>query len=228
MGVQYRITNHRFQRLQQHSFCNAIRIPTTETTLVLQIESARIAPVLSAYLLEQILFWLPRRGISPWSDVTPERGANRLATSTSPHNPISSTTITQSSANESNGFFIPPLIEPSNRDCSQRTVTATGSYSRYELPVSVSLCDLKIGRCGDLKLEPHLFLGMRKTASNNVASNLNMPALSPTMTEGTISSWKVKEGSFHPTTIHLGGIRKLFTFIEMRKRKKGRNTCGML
>ncbi|KAI5845139.1 hypothetical protein DFP73DRAFT_573149 [Morchella snyderi] len=36
--------------------------------------------------------------------------------------------------------------------------------------------------------------GIRATAANNAASNLNMPALSPTMTEGTIGSWKVKEG----------------------------------
>lgn len=57
---------------------------------------------------------------------------------------------------------------------------------------------------GDLKLGPNFFAGMRTTVSRNAASNLNMPALSPTMTEGTISSWKVKEGSFHLTTTHLG------------------------
>jgi hypothetical protein len=42
---------------------------------------------------------------------------------------------------------------------------------------------------------------MRTTTPKNAAENLNMPALSPTMTEGTISSWKVKEGSFHLSTI---------------------------
>ncbi|CUS12239.1 unnamed protein product [Tuber aestivum] len=36
--------------------------------------------------------------------------------------------------------------------------------------------------------------GLTTTARRNAASNFLMPALSPTMTEGTISSWKLKEG----------------------------------
>jgi len=32
------------------------------------------------------------------------------------------------------------------------------------------------------------------------AANLNMPALSPTMTEGNIATWKIKEGTTY--TIH--------------------------
>lgn len=40
----------------------------------------------------------------------------------------------------------------------------------------------------------NLVLGFRATGYNGVAQNFNMPAMSPTMTEGTIASWKVKEG----------------------------------
>ncbi|KAF8422426.1 hypothetical protein EV426DRAFT_168823 [Tirmania nivea] len=36
--------------------------------------------------------------------------------------------------------------------------------------------------------------GFRTSGRNAVATNLNMPAMSPTMTEGNIASWKVKEG----------------------------------
>jgi hypothetical protein len=32
------------------------------------------------------------------------------------------------------------------------------------------------------------------------AANFNMPALSPTMTEGNIATWKIKEGTADPTT----------------------------
>lgn len=32
------------------------------------------------------------------------------------------------------------------------------------------------------------------------AANLNMPALSPTMTEGNIATWKIKEGTTDPNT----------------------------
>lgn len=31
------------------------------------------------------------------------------------------------------------------------------------------------------------------------AQNFNMPALSPTMTEGNIATWKIKEGTTNPT-----------------------------
>ena len=40
----------------------------------------------------------------------------------------------------------------------------------------------------------NLKLGFRATGYNGVAQNFNMPAMSPTMTEGTITSWRVKEG----------------------------------
>ncbi|KAI4597008.1 pyridoxine biosynthesis protein [Pestalotiopsis sp. 9143b] len=36
--------------------------------------------------------------------------------------------------------------------------------------------------------------GLRTTAASRAAQNFTMPALSPTMTEGNIASWKVKEG----------------------------------
>lgn len=39
-----------------------------------------------------------------------------------------------------------------------------------------------------------LSLGFRTSAASHAAQNFTMPALSPTMTEGNISSWKVKEG----------------------------------
>ncbi|PWW77079.1 hypothetical protein C7212DRAFT_278388 [Tuber magnatum] len=46
-----------------------------------------------------------------------------------------------------------------------------------------------------LQLRQHgLRRGLTTTARRNVASPFVMPALSPTMTEGTISSWKLKEG----------------------------------
>lgn len=148
---------------------------------------------------------LSRRWISPWSDVRckpiggagPRKAQSRPTTFTT-----SLGTLAQSPANANNGLFIPSLVEPLDRDCSQCAVTATGSYSRYEFPVSISFLQLEIGRCGgDLKLRSNFSPGMRTTASINAASNLNMPALSPTMTEGTISSWKVKEGSFYPVAI---------------------------
>jgi len=34
------------------------------------------------------------------------------------------------------------------------------------------------------------------------AHNFTMPAMSPTMTEGNISSWKVKEGTAQPTFLN--------------------------
>lgn len=36
--------------------------------------------------------------------------------------------------------------------------------------------------------------GMHMTAVRNAVSKFGMPAMSPTMTEGGIASWKVKEG----------------------------------
>lgn len=36
----------------------------------------------------------------------------------------------------------------------------------------------------------------RTTSAGFAAHNFAMPALSPTMTEGNISKWKVKEGTF--------------------------------
>lgn len=78
------------------------------------------------------------------------------------------------------------------------------ALTRGMFPVSTSLYGSEntgIGERRSLKLGSNFYLGMRTTASNNAASNLNMPALSPTMTEGTISSWKVKEGLSHLPTI---------------------------
>lgn len=40
-----------------------------------------------------------------------------------------------------------------------------------------------------------LNLGFRAAAINHAAQNFTMPALSPTMTEGNIATWKVKEGA---------------------------------
>lgn len=37
-------------------------------------------------------------------------------------------------------------------------------------------------------------LGIQTTTKRLAATNFPMPAMSPTMTEGTISSWKLKEG----------------------------------
>ncbi|KAG0138649.1 hypothetical protein HOY82DRAFT_475914 [Tuber indicum] len=46
-----------------------------------------------------------------------------------------------------------------------------------------------------LQLRLHVFRrGLTTTVCRNVASNLLMPALSPTMTEGTISRWELREG----------------------------------
>lgn len=39
-----------------------------------------------------------------------------------------------------------------------------------------------------------LLLGFRSCSRILVAQNFTMPAMSPTMTEGNIASWKVKEG----------------------------------
>jgi hypothetical protein len=39
-------------------------------------------------------------------------------------------------------------------------------------------------------------LAFRTSSAALVAHNFTMPALSPTMTEGNIASWKVKEGIF--------------------------------
>jgi len=36
--------------------------------------------------------------------------------------------------------------------------------------------------------------GIRSTAPNSALSKFQMPAMSPTMTEGGIASWKLKEG----------------------------------
>ena len=36
--------------------------------------------------------------------------------------------------------------------------------------------------------------------ASRAAQNFNMPALSPTMTEGNISTWRVKEGTMLRTT----------------------------
>lgn len=40
-----------------------------------------------------------------------------------------------------------------------------------------------------------VILGFGTTGYNAVAKNYKMPAMSPTMTEGNIVSWKVKEGT---------------------------------
>lgn len=40
----------------------------------------------------------------------------------------------------------------------------------------------------------NLQLGFQSASKLLVAQNLTMPAMSPTMTEGNIASWKVKEG----------------------------------
>lgn len=36
--------------------------------------------------------------------------------------------------------------------------------------------------------------GLHSTQASLAAQNFNMPALSPTMTEGNIAAWKIKEG----------------------------------
>lgn len=41
-----------------------------------------------------------------------------------------------------------------------------------------------------------IIAGFRSAAINHAAQNFTMPAMSPTMTEGNITSWKVKEGAF--------------------------------
>ncbi|KAH0542570.1 hypothetical protein FGG08_003075 [Glutinoglossum americanum] len=46
---------------------------------------------------------------------------------------------------------------------------------------------------GQLK-NPIAARGLRTSASNLAAQNFMMPAMSPTMTEGNISTWKIKEG----------------------------------
>ena len=43
---------------------------------------------------------------------------------------------------------------------------------------------------------------MHMTAVRNAVSKFGMPAMSPTMTEGGIASWKVKEGD----TFAAGGV----------------------
>lgn len=52
-----------------------------------------------------------------------------------------------------------------------------------------------IGRAMTVMLNPVLFYaGFHSAASRAAISRFNMPAMSPTMTEGTIHQWKVKEG----------------------------------
>jgi hypothetical protein len=45
-----------------------------------------------------------------------------------------------------------------------------------------------------LIFDPHLLLALHATNARHAVTNLQMPAMSPTMKEGGISSWKVKEG----------------------------------
>lgn len=52
-----------------------------------------------------------------------------------------------------------------------------------------------IRRAMTVMLNPVLFYaGFHSAASRAAISRFNMPAMSPTMTEGTIHQWKVKEG----------------------------------
>jgi len=40
-----------------------------------------------------------------------------------------------------------------------------------------------------------LLVGFHVAAVNHAAHNFTMPAMSPTMTEGNVGTWKVKEGA---------------------------------
>ncbi|KAK9469331.1 hypothetical protein V1512DRAFT_256009 [Lipomyces arxii] len=51
-----------------------------------------------------------------------------------------------------------------------------------------------VARIARSNLVRNCYRTFRTSALNNAASNFAMPALSPTMTEGGISAWKVKEG----------------------------------
>jgi hypothetical protein len=42
--------------------------------------------------------------------------------------------------------------------------------------------------------------GEKDAQASLAAQNFNMPALSPTMTEGNIATWKIKEGTTVPNT----------------------------
>jgi hypothetical protein len=41
-------------------------------------------------------------------------------------------------------------------------------------------------------------VGFTSSPASLAAQNFTMPALSPTMTEGNIASWKIKEGTTDP------------------------------
>jgi len=44
--------------------------------------------------------------------------------------------------------------------------------------------------------------GFRIATAHNAAQAMTMPAMSPTMTEGAIATWKVAEGTSCPTPPH--------------------------
>jgi pyruvate dehydrogenase E2 component (dihydrolipoamide acetyltransferase) len=57
-------------------------------------------------------------------------------------------------------------------------------------------------------------LGFRVSSRKNALSPFNMPAMSPTMTEGGIASWKKKEGEAFTTGDVLLEIVSIFCFLS--------------
>ncbi len=55
----------------------------------------------------------------------------------------------------------------------------------------------------------NLQLGFRSASKSLTAQNLTMPAMSPTMTEGNIASWKVKEGKGNACNTETVGTQQL-------------------
>lgn len=57
-----------------------------------------------------------------------------------------------------------------------------------------SVCRLNVRLMARKLPQKKIFRGLRTSTTSHVAQNLTMPALSPTMTEGNIAKWNVKEG----------------------------------
>jgi len=51
------------------------------------------------------------------------------------------------------------------------------------------------------------------------AQNFNMPALSPTMTEGNIANWKIKEGTNDPLRHTQASMRLCWRHVQLGSRQ---------
>lgn len=64
---------------------------------------------------------------------------------------------------------------------------------------------------------------MQTTAARNAITKFAMPAMSPTMTEGGIASWKKKEGD----TFEAGDVLLEIVRFQLRSVRRRANTLAM-